>query len=426
MKSIMLKHCLITMLIMLTVAVAIAEEQVWTGDNNTNNSISTIENPGDPIEPLRMIHCEELWRVGGDDEVADAPLGFITDIEIDREGQMYLLDSSFSCIHIFDPTGHWLRSIGRQGDGPGEFTRAEKFLILPKGDFGVLQPMSAKVIGLTRDGLPAPNVEFRGDEGIKIIGLIDAVSDQVIVDLTEQVRKGKERFMVETLATYDRKGNPQRVILERMIAQADQGVVVDADGNGSFGGFWCVSADGRIFVSRRPHEYQIEVFNLAGVLQKIIQRQYATVRLSKDELADENERVERLRRMTRGSGITFEVDPDKRDIVAMYPRPTGDLWVSTSRGDLDRVEGTLGLFDVFDINGRYVRQVSPQVDYNPERDNFELIGDRLFIFKQGQMRPSYVSESSKMTIYYDNDNLESDDQDDEAVPFEVVCYQLVD
>lgn len=388
------------------------------------NGVTIIENLAQPSEPLRTIACSELWRVGGEEDVAGEPLGFITDIDVDAEGNTYLLDNSLSRVQVFDAAGQWLRTIGREGSGPGEFIRAESFLVLPNGDIGALQPLSAHVIGLTCEGLPAPNIAFRGNEGFQFVGLIDAASDRIIAGLTERLRQENESYVVETLATYDRLGNLKSTILQRMIRQRDQGAPADADGNSSFGEHWRASSDGTVYVSRRPHEYRIEIFDLEGTLQKIIQRQYRPVKLSDEELVEEDERVERLHRMTRGSGIDFQVDPYKRDISALYPRPGGELWVSTSRGALEHEAGTIGVFDVFDATGRYVRQTRLQVDYHPNRDSFELIGNRLYVIKEGQMRPSFVSESASATIYYDNENLDADDGDDEAPPLEVICYEL--
>ncbi len=409
---------------MMTLSPALAGEASMADGRSTRNGTVFVENPAEPAEPMRKIPCRELWRVGGDRDVAGAPLGFVTDVAVDEDGNAYLLDNSLSRVHVFDSAGRWLRSIGREGEGPGEFRRAETFLILPQGDLGVLQPMSAQVVGLTRDGLPAPTVTFRGNEGLKFIGLIDAVSNRVVVSLTERVRRNGDPFIVETLATYDRRGNHVSTILERTIRQADQGASADEDGNASFADNWTVSDDGRIFVSRRPHEYRIEVFDLEGTLQQIIRRQYTPVRLSEEELSEETARIERLRRMIRGSGVTLEVDPYKRDISRMHVRPRGELWVRTSRGDVERPEGTIGVFDVFNAAGQYIRQVCLQIDYDPERDDFELIGDRLFLVKQGRMRPSYVSASAGMTVRFDNDNLDTADAGGEGAPLEVVCYRL--
>ncbi len=408
------------------VAVASADDVGWTGSRITRDGVTTIDNPSEPVFPLKEIPCRELWRVSGDEELAGGLLGFVLDVDVDAAGNTYLLDTSLSRVHIFDPSGTWLRTIGREGEGPGEFARAERFALLPNGDLGVLQPLSAKVVGIAPDGQPAPNVAFRTNEGFQFIYSLDASGDRVVVDLSETVQIDGERHIAQTLATCDRMGTIQSTVLSRSIKAVDQGIAADAEGIGSFMENWSVSADGRIFVTRRPHQYCIEVFDLEGALQQVIRRQYTPVKLAADELAEEKERVERLKSMTRGSGIDFEVDPYKHDIEATYPRPGGDLWVATSRGALERPPGAIGVLDVFDADGRFLTQVRLPVDYDPERDSFELIGDRLYVMKESQMRPSFVSESSAMTLYFDNDKLEDDDQEEEAPPLEVICYQVMD
>jgi hypothetical protein len=385
-----------------------------------------VNNPSQPVEPPRLFARRELWRAGGEDDVAGEPLGFVTDVDLDTDGNTYLLDNSMSRVQVFSPDGQWLRSLGREGDGPGEFRRAERFALLPGGDIGALQPMSAKLVGIAPDGTPAPDVALRGSEGIKLIGQFDAAKDRVIADLTETIRLADETHVQETLATYDRQGKPLSEILERTVKQSDQGRATDPDGNGSFGDCWAAGDDGRVFVARRPHEYRIEVFDLDGRPLQIIQRKYDPVKLSDGKLAEERERIDRLQRMTQGSGIHFELDPYERDITALYPRPNGELWVSTSRGALEQADGTIGVFDVFDAAGRYIRQVSLPADFSPERDDFELIRDRLYVLKEGQMVPSYVSKSGGNTTYFDNDKLAGENADAEAAPMEVICYELLE
>ena len=60
----------------------------------------------------------ELWRAGGeDDEYFSAPSA---PSEPTSEGQIYLLDSQLSEVHVYTPDGEHLRTVGREGDGPGE------------------------------------------------------------------------------------------------------------------------------------------------------------------------------------------------------------------------------------------------------------------------------------------------------------------
>ena len=45
-----------------------------------------------------------------------------SDIEIDNEGNIYILDSGNFCVKKFDKNGNFLRRYGKKGKGPGEFT----------------------------------------------------------------------------------------------------------------------------------------------------------------------------------------------------------------------------------------------------------------------------------------------------------------
>jgi len=43
------------------------------------------------------------------------------DIEIGKNGLIYILDSGNNRIHVFDNSGKYIRTIGKKGQGPGEF-----------------------------------------------------------------------------------------------------------------------------------------------------------------------------------------------------------------------------------------------------------------------------------------------------------------
>ena len=45
------------------------------------------------------------------------------DIEIDAKGLIYIIDSGNSCIQVFDGSGSHQKTIGRAGNGPGDFSR---------------------------------------------------------------------------------------------------------------------------------------------------------------------------------------------------------------------------------------------------------------------------------------------------------------
>jgi len=65
------------------------------------------------------VKLEHLWTVGGDTEDEDEFFGVIADIEIDNSGNVYLLDSQLAEVKIYTKDGELIRTIGREGEGPG-------------------------------------------------------------------------------------------------------------------------------------------------------------------------------------------------------------------------------------------------------------------------------------------------------------------
>ena len=58
------------------------------------------------------------WEPEDEAQIFHAP----NDIEVGKDGLFYILDAGNNRIQVFDETGTFIRTIGREGKGPGEFT----------------------------------------------------------------------------------------------------------------------------------------------------------------------------------------------------------------------------------------------------------------------------------------------------------------
>ena len=91
----------------------------------------------------------ELASIG----TADGPASFgrVRSVVADRDGNVYVADAQASEIRVFGPDGSHLRSFGRKGAGPGEFT--ELYSIAWLGDtLAALDPRAGRISLLTRTG----------------------------------------------------------------------------------------------------------------------------------------------------------------------------------------------------------------------------------------------------------------------------------
>ena len=98
--------------------------------------------PGSTIEGLPRVALVEDLRIGS---VDDASYGFsqIGAVDVDRDGQIYVLEMQDAQIRVYSPDGRLIRRIGRRGDGPGEFRGGGP-------SFGVVGDTIWAVEGVTR------------------------------------------------------------------------------------------------------------------------------------------------------------------------------------------------------------------------------------------------------------------------------------
>jgi hypothetical protein len=89
----------------------------------------------------------ELVRKIGDVDTEDEHVAFNypSDVAVDRDGNIYILDSGNARIQKFGPDGKYLATIGRKGQGPGEFLWPDAIDIDRDGNLVVYDSSQARV-----------------------------------------------------------------------------------------------------------------------------------------------------------------------------------------------------------------------------------------------------------------------------------------
>jgi hypothetical protein len=109
----------------------------------------------------------ELVRTIGDVDTDDENLAFDTpvDMAVDDAGGIYICDSGNQRIQIFGPDGQFVRTIGRKGQGPGEFTFPGAIDIDGEGHLHVLDNPQKRIQVFTPRGeilktIPVPRLRI--------------------------------------------------------------------------------------------------------------------------------------------------------------------------------------------------------------------------------------------------------------------------
>lgn len=389
-----------------------------------------IDNPRFPAHGDQILPAEELWRWGGDEE-HDPLLGRVADAVIDADGNVYVLDANLSVIHVLSPEGALLRTIGGEGDGPGEFRNAGEIAWLPGGDLGVLEMMPGRIVAMSPTGEPRSSFRPEGTDGAMMAmpQHFESHADGVVVgQFGAHMRDGgMESWM--RLARYDAQGKLLATYRETSQQQSGNSISFSSgDEEGEFISHWTLAPDGRLVMYAQPRAYELEILAADGSPQAVITRPYESLHFSDEEMDAQRKQRESMQQ-TYGIQTDAPLEEWHRDIAAVIARPNGELWVATSRGAAACPSGSLGVFDVFDDRGRYHRTLRfDGVDYDPDRDDFVVHGDRILVFKEARMASPKMTTAggggSTMMMISGVSAVDDEEDDGEFRPMEVVCYRL--
>lgn len=107
----------------------------------------------------------ELVRTIGALEAEDDNFAFYfpSDIALDSEGNLYILDSGNHRVQKFSPEGQYITTIGNQGQGPGEFVYPLSLDVDSKGYLYISDPGNQRVQVLKPDGKDYKTISFAQD-----------------------------------------------------------------------------------------------------------------------------------------------------------------------------------------------------------------------------------------------------------------------
>lgn len=97
----------------------------WEGSAKKINGLIIVTNPDHPIYGDNTISIERELAIGGESKEDELAFSAILSFDIDRDDNIYVLDAKSASATVIDRRGHFLRTIGSYGQGPGELQRPQ-------------------------------------------------------------------------------------------------------------------------------------------------------------------------------------------------------------------------------------------------------------------------------------------------------------
>jgi len=377
-------------------------------------SVTEVANPAEPSQGSVVVDAVEDWRLGGDDEEG-AFFGVVGDVVVDGERQIYFLDLQLAEIQVYDTDGIYLRTIGHEGEGPGEFRRPVRMFQTATGDMGVIQRMPGNIVLLTREGDPAGQVELTEPEGGGRRFFQDGgqAGGNVMILSMEPKRDGGGMTLGMTLAAYDPEGNEVGRYMQTNRTMDFANPILREQEIGR--PVWAADESGVAYLVTTFGEYEIGRFDPDGTQTAVSRREYESLPRTQGE---KEEFKGRIRFGGRRMQPTIEVSDNHPDVASLHPRPDGSLWVLTSRG-AEKRDGVIGVFDVYDAGGHFVKEVTVRGEGDARGDGLFFRGDRLYV-----VRHMLSGMRSMMAGGPGAPEPVDTDEDEDAAPIEVICYTV--
>jgi hypothetical protein len=388
----------------------------WTAKEEVKDGVVHVMNPATSKSKPIEVELEEEWRIGGEDD--EEIFGVITAIVADAEGNFYLLDAQLNEIKVYDNDGEYVRTIGREGEGPGEFRGAFNMFLVPGGNIGVLQTFPGKVVTLTPTGDPAdefPLPEVDGGGFRILLGAQYAGKNLALVyALNQPSETGFTQENILALVEPDGKTEHQ-LNSQASTMKAAAPVIAEKEWDTFRNGRWAASSDGRAFAAVSFGKYEIDVWDSSGKLQRVIHREYPDHMRSQEEI----DRILAIyegftRRQIPLPDLKYEIEEKYNQIGGIFARDDGSLWVQTSRGRAGLDEGIVGIFDVFDKKGQFVQQITLKGEGDPENDGYFFVKDRLFV----------VTDFLAAMMALQGGGGDAEDAEDEPELMQIISYKV--
>ena len=387
------------------------------GEEVVKDGVLHIVNGAEPANGRQTLQLEELWRVGGEDDEENV-FGIINKVLIDDANNIYLLDAQLSQISVYSPEGELINTLGREGDGPGEFRGPTDMCFLQDGIIGVLQAFPGKVIKLNLDNTSA-GVWSLGDPtkgAFYIMRGLRAGGGQVVAGGTEQhidQAAGivtRETFLssLNTEGLRDKTYASNTLTIKLQDLKFDEKALIDgADRR------FDVGNDGRVAVAIPRNSYEMSLFAGDGTLERVVSREYESWQRDERALGIWKRIMETIQsQQAPNAPVSWE--ETEPDVEFLRMASDGSIWVLNSRAMWTETPGAFTYYDVFTPEGHFDRQVEVVCEGNPQDDILFFAGDDLAFMVTGFW-------DAALSRFGGAGNT---DDEEEPEPMSVICYRV--
>jgi hypothetical protein len=235
----------------------------------TVDGVRTVLNPAFPKEGVVRYELEEELVIGGEGAGAESVLNRPQDLKVDSQGNIYVLDWGDVDIKVFAPDGRRLRTVGRKGQGPGEFDTPAYFVLSDDDRIFLLSARQNRIIVLSDTGTYVSSFRLDGFcHGLAVDGRNRVYYTRF---LSPEPGGGEDFQLIQNrkaLIRTDEQGEQATklgeyldVTMMRKVMRSGEGVSSTSQtSRESYTTSWLVGPDDRVYLGYNK-DYRLEVYD---------------------------------------------------------------------------------------------------------------------------------------------------------------------
>jgi hypothetical protein len=335
----------ITIAVLLACTACGGQKAAWQGNVTENNGVVVVNNPKKSLYENAEISIVQDLKIGVPEGDPEYLFSEITDLDVDDDGNIYAIDLKGDNIRVFDKNGHFLREIGRHGQGPGEFSGAGNLHVGSNGEIMATSEGSRSIKYFSKDGRYLRQYLLKAFSPVKVA--YDSAGVYYIMDFSMEPPGFK-------LSRLDSRTEESSILATWALPMPDPKRVSIFDPIMSF----AVMPDDRLAYGCPTEGYEILIFDAQGHLQKRIIKDWDPTPITDEE----------KQAILREFKERNPSNPVQLDFPRFHPPyrvvkcdDSGWLFIlSFSAITADPSEQRKTIFDVFDQQGRYIAMIKHQ------------------------------------------------------------------
>lgn len=330
----------------------------WQGEMRYINGKKIILNPKYPIFMDSPIQFKKDLIIGSNTTKEEGLLGFIACFDVDAEGNVYIVDIKSGSIKVFNSNGEFLRSIGRKGQGPGEFQVPTSIQWTSKNELMILDSGKNALLFISSDG---ELIDERKDPSISLSAAAygDSRGDYYVLKMASfenpSLNLVKMNPSFKVLGTY---ALPDKIA--RMPQKSPMNMIsytIDHDDQL----IWGINS-----------KYELHIVDSLGSEQKIIQKEESVIQVTKEY----KESILKAVPQSYRSKVAFQELFPSYDLIGADDE--GFLYVKTFETDKISKKSSI---DIFDKDGRYFSRALLRfpLEARTPYDRFVIEGKSIYV-----------------------------------------------